>query len=394
MKIISSYKKEDFDSEAIKLLAYTFFFAVGTYGSKAIVIRLGFSSFQSAVSLLWYLYWLFLLVRLVIHNRFILKHICIFEGVYIMLLMVNFYAFPNTQEYYAEYIMFLRQIVIIYLPMAAIVSKVNNFENWAGIMRNTAISASVFMIVAYLLGYTDIWEYQYLGVQISPFALILWGHYIKKQNIASLIWFFIDVLLVFMGGRQSIIIVLVGSALLYYINIEENKKRNMLNLCSFVVFVTIIYSFSGFLINILSGTLSLLGINSRTLNMLVSGELISFSTRNEIFDISIAVIKNNKFQISGLFSDRYYIREYYSWMAYPHNILLEIFIDFGIILGTVIIILIIALIIRTLSGASKSKKELVCFLIVLSLIRLLVSSSFMIEGMFYLLIGIMFSKQR
>ena len=139
-----------------------------------------------------------------------------------------------------------------------------------------------------------------------------------------------------------------------------------------------------------------LGVDLRIINKLLSGEFFDFSNRTYIYELSGEIIKENGIKISGFFADRYYLRnyaEYHDWIAYAHNLILESLIDFGWILGSAMIIALTVLLIRCALRSSQEKKIVLLIISVLVLFRLFVSSSFMIEGLFYTLLGILFSKK-
>lgn len=134
------------------------------------------------------------------------------------------------------------------------------------------------------------------------------------------------------------------------------------------------------------------GMEFRTIAELANGNFFDTSTRDLIYEKSVQIIEMNGPKISGLFSDRFYIRQYKQWIAYPHNLILEVLIDFGTVLGSLILGLIIFRVVFTILKGSSEKKLLCIMISSLVLCRLMVSSSFMIEGFFYIFIGVIFSK--
>lgn len=392
LKLRYSYKDENFNIDAFKLIAFSLYFAAATYGIKAIVIGLGLGSLQSVGSLLVYISWFLVLFRFVLRNLFYIRRLFVFELFYIGLLLINYYLFPDTQVFYQEYMMFIRQIIVVYIPAGAVFSLIDDYANWQYAMEKIAFWGSVFLLVAYFLGYVNVWEYQYLGVQISPFALILYSCYLGRKRVKDLLVLIIDVILIFMGGRQSIFVLLVGITLIYVYSNEINNSKKRLVVIACFLLCGISYFMSDLIIGTLSSLIESVGVSSRTLEMLASGELTSFASRDRIFQTSLEIAKNNGNVISGLFADRYYLRNTLAWAAYPHNLILEILIDFGMLWGTVLIILLVFSIIKKFIKKTGDKRSCLGMIIALTIVRLFVSSSFMIEGTFYLFIGLLLSK--
>ena len=148
-----------------------------------------------------------------------------------------------------------------------------------------------------------------------------------------------------------------------------------------------IYLLTPFLLNIISDILGALGMESRTLEMLNSSELTSTSSRDDIYEMSIYFIQRTT-GVTGLFADRVMLRNYSAWMAYPHNLVLELMIDFGIAIGGLISAYILGLFAIRLYKGNLEKKLIIGVVGTAILSRLMVSSSFMIEGPFYLMLGL------
>ena len=395
MKIKCSYRDDYFNQDGLKLLALTLFFAAGTYGVKAMLISLGLSSLQSIGSLVIYLIWMKTLIIFLLKNQFIVKSVIIYELIYIFILAVNYFVFIDTKPYYLEYKMFLRQILIVFIPAGAIAANITDYNNAFFYMKKTAVFGSFFMIVALFLGYTSIWDYQYFGVQISPFAIILYGNYYFEHKFSDMALCITDIIFVLFGGRQSFFIVLIGMFFVFYFHIK-NKRKRLLFIISMLFIGILLYAILPIFISLIIEIAKLVHLDTRTLEMLANGELVDISTRTIIYDTSINIIKRKGYMVTGLFSDRYLIRNYgsyMSWIAYPHNFVLEVLIDFGTVLGLLILVWILTKTIKQFVCFTVYKRSIFGLFFSLVIIRLFVSSSFMIEGLFYVYLGFLFSER-
>lgn len=108
-----------------------------------------------------------------------------------------------------------------------------------------------------------------------------------------------------------------------------------------------------------------------------------------IAKIVIDNILNNNLWGHGIFGDRYFLDG-----TYAHNIFLEVWLDFGIILGTLVLLFLIVFITKTFLRSNDKKLFLLFFS--LGFMPLLVSGSYLISIMFSILIGflIMSNKQK
>ena len=80
--------------------------------------------------------------------------------------------------------------------------------------------------------------------------------------------------------------------------------------------------------------------------------------------------------------------------GYTHNILLEIIGNFGIIIGSILIILLIFLIVRSLLSKEKKYTNLIIIWLSLGFFHLMVSGSYLTDIKFWILLGLLFNKSR
>ena len=123
------------------------------------------------------------------------------------------------------------------------------------------------------------------------------------------------------------------------------------------------------------------GFSSRTLSMLASGRIKSDSSRSIIFDMCRNRIKNMGFFGLGPFGDRTFIAPVYYW-GYPHNVALELILDYGWMIALVIMTAIVAGTVRMIRYAPEP--ELMVFCILLSCnVKLFISSTYWAEYTFW-----------
>lgn len=385
----------EYDKNAIELLGYAFLFYAGSYSSKIILTGIDLASIASLGSLFFYIIWIYQLIKVMLNNTFVIKKIIFFELLYIGILVINRELFPYTKPYYIEYFMFLRQIVIIFLPCGIILSQVKDFQNAFLYLKKYAWIGSLIMLIALPLGFIDYWGDQYWGVQLSPFVIIIFGNYIKSYKKEDLILLILDLILILSGGRQSFLIVFVSCFALYLFD-NRKKTKKMLILIS-IISVAVLMFFMEFYTVLFQGMNHLFqtfGIEVDLLEQLANNKLFDTSTRNIIYQYAIDSIRETGTKISGLFADRYYIRQFARWIAYPHNLFLELWMDFGTVLGTIIGLILVQKVLKHVFIGGEERRRLCIVLSILVFFRLMVSNSFMIEGYFYILLGILFGYNK
>ena len=80
--------------------------------------------------------------------------------------------------------------------------------------------------------------------------------------------------------------------------------------------------------------------------------------------------------------------------CYPHNLIIEIIAQYGYLVGTMLIVFLIGLLVNTIKNTNGNERNILLLLVSQEIIKLLVSSSYIISPMFFLVLGICFYKVR
>ena len=140
--------------------------------------------------------------------------------------------------------------------------------------------------------------------------------------------------------------------------------------------------------------------SSRTIALLVEG-FTHDSGRFAIWDLFMADLNKKPFIFRGLYADRFFYsghvkREVVDPTDYPHNFIIEVLYQFGYIFGGILLLLLIILYIRTALILNKKQFQncslsfLFYFFFVGSVIRLMITSSYIAAFEFYAFLGIAF----
>lgn len=392
--MILFHKKADgFNLQACDVICAAILFGSLTYGIKAVVSYIGFADYEENASLLFYLLWAIIYGRFLICNSKMILNFFIAEAIYGIILYANYKLFPYTRDYYEENFMFLRQIVVVYIPSLTVALTIKNFKGYLNNFSKVGKFGIAFMMVTYFMGFTERWNYQQFGINLCPFVTMILPSYLLHHRLNNLLWILVGFIFLMAGGRQSFVGFFVAFLVVYYcIKLHDIPLHKiMLYLLLSIIGVFVLYILLPFFIDILGDILKSIGMESRTLEMLTSDELFSTSTRDYIYESSLYYIKSNLFDIKGLFADRYFLRLSDDWIAYSHNMILEIILDFGVIIGGFITLIIFFQYFKQIRKAKIEKRSVIGVLATIVIIRLMVSSSFMIEGLFYTVLGLLFN---
>jgi len=206
----------------------------------------------------------------------------------------------------------------------------------------------------------------------------------------------ISYVLVFVGGARGPILAFGIIAILSSIYSFIRHKNRIMIALFFTIGVAVILLLLFDYNDVVSDE------NNRIIRLLVNNDILNTSGREHYTAAAIKGIKENLWGGTGVFNDRVYIynrfhRSYAinSFGSYAHNIVLEMLLQFGIIIGTGIVVFIIFLIREAYSGLDKTKgQEFFWYIIGISIIPLLVSKSYIQTWEFYLMIGYLIENLR
>lgn len=233
-------------------------------------------------------------------------------------------------------------------------------------------------------------NYMVFGVSLvySFVGVIAYFYFKNKFKILNLIIAITILALIFIfGNRSSLLICISIWIFIKLYRIKDNLKK------IFILFFITIISISLY-INIydilksINMFLQNLGIKSYSISKYImaidKGLIESASGRNNLVNLSVDIIKNNPFKVHGL---KYFT--YSTGEIYPHNLILDLSITFGLLGCIFIICWLIYLIFKVRYIKNINFKILLCEIIILEFLWLFLSGTFMEESLFWIIIGIL-----
>lgn len=195
-------------------------------------------------------------------------------------------------------------------------------------------------------------------------------------------------LLVFFGGRGPILCAFI--CVFYKLCLNVNKNKGW-------IFILALGGLSFFLIydNILDIIVNISKNNNfagSIVKYAESGDIFSDSGRSGILSCARQIISDHPMG-SGFGSTRYWLGEYgFKYGNYPHNIFYEIWCDFGVAVGSLILCILIAYIYKTFQSRKINPEATAMFEICFfssGFLILLFSASYIFNTLFWVLISVM-----
>ena len=174
------------------------------------------------------------------------------------------------------------------------------------------------------------------GYDVLLYALTYMYCAFKDKNWVDISSASICLLLMLAGGSRGPILFVGLFVALYIIKVLQHSRKKVL--CFFLIIALAVILFFSY--RYILGTIDLLvkkfGFNSRFITKLLAGEITDDSGRSRLWNIAIDMIRDNPFGYGALGSRHVIVP--YIIAGYPHSIILEILIDYGVIFGTIILL--------------------------------------------------------
>lgn len=322
----------------------------------------------------------------------------IFTSAVLGLLILNRIIFPRSYLYMRAYEESLYIIMVLYYPVAYAITSITDWSHFFKYMRYSAFWTPIlcwfalkFFELDKMIGY----------MQLSNILLpgFLAGWYIartEKKKLYYLASLFSLYLQIFYGSRMSFASALAFIVLLEIINLNKDSgTKGVIKVTVLTIAAILGYAYYQEIIEWFLNFLKSFGLtDSRTVQSIINGSAFESKSRDLIYERAQHELSNLGMKMHGLFGDRIAF-EKYGGILYVHNIFYELLFSFGWIIGGVISVWLVIKIIKGYFFQKDDMKRLmVSYFVCLIFLRLLVSGSFVIEGQFLLLIGVLCNKTR
>lgn len=185
------------------------------------------------------------------------------------------------------------------------------------------------------------------------------------------------------ASRTAMISLAVYVVLYLFIESTDKNIKKKILYAVLLILVVLVFTSDAFL-SALKSIISGMGLSSKIIDAFISGNNKLDGGREYLYMSGIEYIKNNPLGL-GVYSDRYLLNHY------VHNILIEIYIDFGWIFGTVFIAYLVSNYIKMFLAEKSIWKSMFIIFFSLWIARLILSYSFWQDTNFWLTIAMIFS---
>lgn len=291
---------------------------------------------------------------------------------------------PEILTSYRQF--FLSGFLIYYFSVDLLISKkiLTHFKPY--------IYISIITSVLYLLSNSDLGNQMLLAYSILPSVIVLIFMYLDDRKIFNIIaLLFLTYILFLLENRGSLLILSVSVLIIIsYTKMTVNKIIVVFGMI-FTGLVTILFLpfFENF-------------FDNRILSSFFSGQYFKDNTRLFLWKEILSDSVGNPLGFNGVLYDRVYLVSRFTNQTntpiyiqqegflglYAHNFFIEIISHYGFLISLIIFILLVKLIIGNLRMTKGKARTIYLVLLSYVFLNLMISSSYLINSLFWLFIGI------
>ena len=219
---------------------------------------------------------------------------------------------------------------------------------------------------------------------ITPHIVFLLWQTLKKFNWIIFTSLFVGILLMLSYGTRGPIVCLC-TWLMAYTLIVTNFRSKLLLGTIMIIMVYTFYIYSDSILSFLVDFFPNIGMSNRIVEKIMTDSFIGYEHSSERDTILVqlwSALQQSNFNGYGIHG---------TWAisgGYAHNILFDFWISFGIIWGSILMLVILILFLRALSACkSEDEKAFLLLLFTFGIFKLFLSNLYLKEPYFWLLIG-------
>lgn len=379
-------KKNDGDIALSNLIMLYFIILPLSY-----VLKFNFGTIALFTYPIIYLLIIFKYKKFLVHK----KH---FLYIFLFFVIASMYSLIGYYYYIYNWFGLMYLFFITTLPWFLVSININEFNTIIMCFKkkSTLIFLSNIILLIYCIkSGRNMYGNMEISYSILPLGVFSFYVFMNDKNFKSLIYFLVSlVIIVAVGSRGPLVCILLYILAFMILNA---KKHKILTLAFFGLILFITLNFQSIIlqtIKIFEGY----NIPSRTLYKIIEEDFADGTGRTNIYEVTFDLLNNHPVLGVGLGVERITINYVFNNMekdmssCYPHNIILEILVQFGYFIGLTIIFFIIFVIYKAFSKSNLLEKNVLIIFGIMEGVRLMISSSYLLSPVIFMFFGFCLKK--
>ena len=300
--------------------------------------------------------------------------------IYILALFVSFLITPNLSREITGPVLLQSQFMsfsFIYFPIFLIaVDERINYTRVYALLGKTSIAITALCIIAFIAqvffsgkGLEEYMTFAYTGL---PFILLCIHYSWSNRNLIGKVLSILGFSTVLFGGCRGALVTILLFVFTYIVFGIRNSKT----IVTVLIFSILLSFFMPDILEFAGNLFESFGYESRIFRMMESGSAMESDGRMATYKKALEVIDVYP---NGLFADRVLLERVYD-SKYCHNWILEFWVDYGWLLGTILATIVLIKLASLTIWYVKHKDQsnfMICFAICMILGKYMLSNSYL-----------------
>lgn len=312
--------------------------------------------------------------------------ILVMVGFFVLLYTSSYVLHPENRRYlltsFLDYAGNPLYMVFLYsLPCYIFVRKLRVYAYFQKLLITFSYAIVVMSLVVFLFG-GNVHGKQYMTFSYNMLLplLVLVYHKPKRRKWLYNVFLWFSIIIFAIGGARGALLSFVAVILIYNFLTLHMDKKTIVRLVLLIIVVGGFLLFKDQILASINNLLKLFSIKSRTFEYIIQGQFLDDNYR---FAVYSAAWKYIDLLGHGMRGDRIFFGG-----SYVHNILIELWMDFGWIFGTLIIVLLLMVLYFGIKNKNKPEHFYVFLFLSIGFFGLLLSGSYLNQApAFFALLG-------
>jgi len=300
--------------------------------------------------------------------------------------LLNYVAFPDNEGYLDRN---METFLLSTFPLYYIGVSMDYKKIYPWLYRVSMITIFLFSVYNLFISNAlqesgaieagDMWA----SYNLLPHVAVVILQTLRKAKAMNIIASVVGIAMLMSLGTRGTIVCLAVVIAIYLIAFREYRYPALARI-GIIAAAFLLLVFLDDIMRFLQEIVEKLGMSVRIFEKYFDGELLEDSGRSRIQDRLMELVRENPVKGYGLFADRSKLG------SYAHHIVIELWVNFGVIVGTGLLAAILALLVKTSRRLKDAEGEVLLILPLFGagLVKLFMSGSYLNETNFFLLLGL------
>ncbi len=301
------------------------------------------------------------------------------------------YTFAYTQGYMVtdRILDYVVLTCVTCVPCCVLAMNIKDSEYFIDRLVSISYLSSAILII-YLIATVSTVRYSMSSTYLLLLFLLVHLNEIVRNKTKNrwlfIAWVTLEFFLIFLRGARGPLACIGVYIMIKAISDVRNNKKLVYGLFAGAILLIIMAMNIELIISLMSSIFESYDLSSRNLMILQNAAFLEDSGRGYYRNLALEYINERPFIGYGASSDIYLIS------AYPHNMLVEMWFDFGVVFGTVFFIFFIIALFKILECRDKYLRDAGIIFVVTGFVMLMVSGTYLQSPNVFIMLGIGLNK--